>query len=424
MRPARAVFSLLTVAAAGVGVASAQFTTSRTPAPDLAPRNSDAATLAVRQDMETVRKVVTRTVIQNSRTNTSTRRRSSSTSTRNNNNDDDDATTKQPTPSPSPPPTTTDGDDSTKTSQPENETQQPPAAAGTTGLSAGAAAGITAAAVACAAILAAVAFLFWRRRQGGIRGAVVTGDYPRGMAGGSMDTGTSMGTGMEGGEGGGEEKMPPPVPVPVPPPVWGQGGVGYGDGYADGYPQEGGEYNAGVVEERDLGEAASNASRSGSGSETGGFRIPPAGTMPGELGFAYPGEYPPPPPPPPPQQQQQQLWLGGDLGEARPVSAFTAYPSPGPVLPVSPMTPYRPDSSILMAGQQPPSRVPSYYPDPGSPDLPTFLIPGGNRVRAMSFSSMSHVGGGPRVAELVGSPPPRAVPSMMVIVEGQSPKLP
>jgi hypothetical protein len=88
------------------------------------------------------------------------------------------------------------------------------------------------------------------------------------------------------------------------------------------------------------------------------------------------------------------------------------------------MTPYRPDSSILMAGQQPPSRVPSYYPDPGSPDLPTFLIPGGNRVRAMSFSSMSHVGGVPRVPELVGSPPPRAVPSMMVVVEGQSPKLP
>lgn len=133
--------------------------------------------------------------------------------------------------------------------------------------------------------------------------------------------------------------------------------------------------------------------------------------MPGERGFL-----------PPPQQQQR--WLSGDLGEARPVSAFTAgQPSPGqPILPVSPLTPYRPESSI-MVGYQPraQARVSSYYPDAaGSPELPTFMIPGGNKSRAMSFSSVSHVGGGPRVAEFVGSPPP-PVPSMAVLVEGQSP---
>ena len=139
--------------------------------------------------------------------------------------------------------------------------------------------------------------------------------------------------------------------------------------------------------------------------------------MPGEAGFEYPEEgYEQPP--------GQQHWLGGgDLGEARPVSAFTAIASPGqPTLPVSPMTPYRPDSSILGAYHQqtpqPQSRVSSYYPDASSPELPRYMIPGGDRTRAMSFSSVSNVGGGPRMAELVGSPPP-PVPSMLVVVEGQ-----
>ena len=181
-------------------------------------------------------------------------------------------------------------------------------------------------------------------------------------------------------------------------------------------PNSGGD-SAGEMEEGgDLGEG-------GNRGDGGGvvFKIPPAGTMPGKAGFEYPvGEegYE--------QPQQQQHWLGGgDLGEARPVSAFTAIPSPGqPTLPVSPMTPYRPDSSILGAYQQrtpqPQSRVSSYYPDAGSPDLPTYMIPGGDRTRAMSFSSVSNVGGGPRVAEFVGSPPP-PVPSMLVVVEGQPP---
>jgi hypothetical protein len=172
------------------------------------------------------------------------------------------------------------------------------------------------------------------------------------------------------------------------------------------------------VGEQDLGEGRSSG---GSGGSEVLFRPPPAGTMPGNQAYGMPGGYPPPLPPQQQQQQQQrpQLWLGGgDLGEPRPVSAFTVYPSPGPILPVSPMTPYRPESSILTSGQNPQARVSSYYPDPSSPGPPAFLIPGGNKARAMSFSSVSHVSGGPRVAELIGSPPPPR-PSMMVIVEGE-----
>ncbi|KAH6842672.1 hypothetical protein B0I37DRAFT_201386 [Chaetomium sp. MPI-CAGE-AT-0009] len=417
MRPARALFPLLTVAAAGVGVASGQFTTSTVPVPDLAPRHSDAATLAAREHIETVRRIITRTIIQNTRRPSPTG--DSNNDSNNDDNDDNedenkdedddgqrtpiptrDSTTPTSLPSPTSPTSTNDADQSqTQTSS--------------GGLSAGAAAGITAAAVAGVAIIAAVVFLVWRRRQGGIRGAVVTADYPRGMGGGSG----SGSRGME--ENGGGAKSPIP-PLPLPPPSQmmvggGQDEYGDGDGYGYGYG-EGVGYAARGVEEQDLGEGRSSG---GSGGSEVAFRIPPAGTMPGEQPYGVPGGYPTP------QQQQQQqrpqqLWLGGDLGEARPVSAFTVYPSPGPILPVSPMTPYRPESSILMSGQQPQSRIPSYYPDPGSPGPPAFLIPGGNRARAMSFSSVSHVGGGPRVAELVGSPPP-PVPSMMVIVEGEPP---
>jgi len=258
-----------------------------------------------------------------------------------------------------------------------------------TGLSAGTAAGIAAGAVACVAILAAAAFLLWRRRQGGIRGAVITADYPQGLE--------NM------------ENQEPKLPHAPPPESEGGSRNGYGETAGKYYPPP-------WVEEQDLGEGAG---RNGRGVNQGGFRIPPAGTMPGDPRFEVRAEYPSRH-----QQDRQPSWLGGDLGEARPVSALTTYPSPGPALPVSPMTPYRPDSSIfLTAGQRPPSshpRVSSYYPGRTNSDLPTFLIPGGNRARAMSFSSVAHVGERPRVPELVGSPPP-SVPSMIVVVEGQSP---
>ncbi|KAK4155623.1 hypothetical protein C8A00DRAFT_31572 [Chaetomidium leptoderma] len=412
MKPAQTLISLLTVAVTGVGVASGQFTTSQTAAaPALAPRErSNAATLVAREDMETVRQTRTRTVIRSSRTSTSTRPRPTSSKTKSDDDDDDDdTTTRRPTQTRSRTSTTTTTsiattDSSTPTLSP-SETSPPdgpkPGGGGGGGLSAGAAAGIAAAAVACVAIIAAIAFVFWRRRQGGIRGAVVTGEYPQGMA--HMDSR--------------EPKLPlPPSPGPNGPGQRGQQGQGQGQqgqGQGQQYPEIGGG--------GDMGGRRSGSSGGGVSGETL-FRIPPAGTMPGEPGFD--AEYPPPPPQ---EQQQQHQWLGGNLGEAsRPVSAFTisAYPSPGqPVLPVSPMTPpaYRPGS--ILSAQQPSqsrSRVSSYYPDTMmSPDMPAYLIPGGNRSRAMSFSSAPHVAGGPRVAELVGLPPPPAVHSFVAVVEEQ-----
>jgi hypothetical protein len=166
------------------------------------------------------------------------------------------------------------------------------------------------------------------------------------------------------------------------------------------------------------------------------YQIPPAGTMPmpGEVGFEQPeDDYPYHPGQQ--QQEHQQHWLHGtNQADPRPVSAFATgtYPSPGqPTLPVSPMTPYRPESGILartgqQQQQQPQPPLPLPHPSimmmgDGSPDLPTYLIPGGNRSRAMSFSSVAYFGGGggPHVAELVGSPPPPSRPSMMAVVEGE-----
>ncbi|KAK4187419.1 hypothetical protein QBC35DRAFT_532554 [Podospora australis] len=56
--------------------------------------------------------------------------------------------------------------------------QQPATGRGGNSISAGTAAGIAAGAVGGLAILGLVLFLLWRKRQGGIRGAVVTADYP------------------------------------------------------------------------------------------------------------------------------------------------------------------------------------------------------------------------------------------------------
>ena len=442
MKPVDSLLALLTIAAAGVGVASAQFVTStRTTAvslpllshsppasrlnphtvkvPALALRNSDAATLLnARQDRQTVHETITRTV-RGGGSRTSTRAAQSTSRISNddddeddNNNDDKPSTTRLENPS-----TTDESDSSSSPTSSETTTElssppsQSPEHQQSTqpkgGLSAGAAAGIAAGAVALLAIISAVAFLLWRRRQGGIRGAVVTADYPAGMA-------RSGG----GGVGGGEElpklssSASPSMERSMEMGMASPGAVGAGMGKDDPfYPG---------MEDVDL-EGGSNSGGSGSGGGVGStaFMIPPAGTGPGDPGYDQYYQ----------QQQQQQQTQWATAGDPRPVSAFTAYPSPGqPVLPVSPLTPYFPDQSQR--------HVSSYYgPGPNSvpgresmggaamgssPRMPNYLIPGGNKSRAMSFSSVSRVGGGAHVAELVGSPPP-AIPSVYVVVEGQPP---
>ncbi|KAK4126939.1 hypothetical protein N657DRAFT_181440 [Parathielavia appendiculata] len=387
MKPAQTFLSLLTAAAVSVGFASVQLIASRTAAVRFQP----------------LLDIVRRSVLHCSRSSSTTRSRSSFSTRKNDDGDGDDSTTTRRTsqtrthPSTYPIKTTkrttrrrtsiTSAATATASSTlSESQSRSPSETAPSadenkpSGLSAGAAAGIAAGAVAFVAIIAAAAFLLWRRRQGGIRGAVVTADYPQGMS--SMSDA--------------EPKMPPPAAGE--------------DGPNEINPE---------TESRDVVEERRPSSMTAAPSETR-YKIPPAGTLPGEPGVEHSGkEYP----------QQQQQWLQeGNLGEARPVSAFGTYPlSPGqPVLPVSPMTPYRPESSILMAGQRPTSlqsRAPSYHPDMcSSPELPAYMIPGGNKSRAISFSSVAHFGGGwSQVAELVGSPPRRSMPSMMVVVEGGSP---
>ncbi|KAK4248079.1 hypothetical protein C7999DRAFT_13945 [Corynascus novoguineensis] len=453
MRPATALLPLLTAAAAGVGVTSGVPATSKTaavsclssrssflyrklltrfPKPDLASRNSDAAALAAQLQVKREQHFTTVAVSEGGDASTADRPAPTDNSDDDNNdvvdddddddndndndndnnksnsqeNDNEDANNaeqnkEEENPQPSETPSIaadessniisvpTDTDTTTTSKNPPVHNDEDGQEKQGTGLSAGTAAGIAAGAVACVAILAAAAFLLWRRRQGGIRGAVITADYPQGLE--------NM------------ESQEPKLPHAPPPALEGGSGNGYRGTAGKYYPPP-------WVEEQDLGEGAG---RNGRGSNQGGFIIPPAGTMPGDPRFEVRAEYPL-------QQHQyrQPSWLGGDLGEARPVSALTTCPSPGPALPVSPMTPYRPDSSIfLTAGQRPPSshpRVSSYYPGRTNSDLPTFLIPGGNRARAMSFSSVAYVGERPRVPELVGSPLP-SVPSMIVVVEGQSP---
>ncbi|KAK3303161.1 uncharacterized protein B0T15DRAFT_265237 [Chaetomium strumarium] len=392
MKPARTLLSLLTVAAAGAGVAaSAQFITTKTTEAAVDARRSDPAKLDARQEnVETVRRTITLTSGQNSRPSAKPQPSSSSRKPDDDEEDDEDTstqdvkTTQSVADSQS---TSSTADDKTRLTVPTStsassasETSLPRPDGGNGkkgGLSAGTAAGIAAGAVAGIAIIAAIAFLLWRRSQGGIRGAVVTAEYPRSMA-----------------------DMPPPPGQDM-------------EGAATGVGRDGPFYlgigNGGTYAER----SSSAGGGGGGGSGEALFRIPPAGTMPGQPGFEQSDYFQSP-------QQRQQL-EGGDLGEQRPVSEFTTYPSPGqPVLPVSPMTPYRPDSipAGQLQGQETQSRASVSYPGFGSPELPTYMIPGGDRSRAMSFSSLSRISfGGPHTAELVGSPPP-PIPSTAV-VEGQ-----
>ncbi|KAK4145610.1 uncharacterized protein C8A04DRAFT_26608 [Dichotomopilus funicola] len=473
MKRNKAVSSLLLAAVAGAGTAAGQFTTSTTVAPVVVPRQTNAATLDRRVVVQTVEEVITQTIAGGGRT-------SSSGGIDDSNLNENDRTIRSSTDG------NNDGQSNDNTSS------------SSSGLSAGAAAGITAAALIGVALLGVFAFLAWRRRQGGIRGAVVTTGYPREVGGG----GKKKRHGDGGGEGGGMEEGGVPGsgpaerglglgsgpeqdmterPLPPPPPTEQNG---YNPALATAWTGGGYGPHARGVEEQDLGERSA------------GFPFPPAGTRPGHPGFdmASASGYPASPPqqqyqqylshmqnaqqtqrPQPQPHQQRQLWHGPDLGEFRPVSAMTATDSPGPILPVSPLTPYRPESSVLAAAaaagpqQQRPlsssrrtsrmsraSRASTFHhplppmPNPhiataaitaspitttetntnkrvtpilsslSSPDLPPFMIPGGNKTRAMSFSSVSRVGGsgdGPRVPELIGSPPP-PVPSMMAVVEG------
>lgn len=107
--------------------------------------------------------------------------------------------------------------------------------------------------------------------------------------------------------------------------------------------------------------------------------LPPEGTMPGEPGFPEYLE---------PVNNNEY----GDVEAARPVSALTADPPPAqPAMPVSPQTPYTyPDQHSAAAQGPATTRTTLTVEEILRPDLPTYMIPGGDRSRVLRFASRSH----------------------------------
>ncbi|KAK4643222.1 hypothetical protein QC761_403519 [Podospora bellae-mahoneyi] len=301
----------------------------------------------------------------------------------------------------------------------------PPSEEGS-GLSPGTAAGIAAGAVAAVALIALIIFLLWRKKKGGIRGAVVTADYPDTM---NMVDNTKP------------QQYPEPT---LPGDLSSRNGSVTNDDpffHKDEYAfAAAGARRQSSFSPSQVGVAV-GGSPGGQGQGQYGAYLPPqqqqhiafAQTSPGQpqQQFAYApnqGYY---------QQQQQQQYIpssqGGDLGANgvpyRPVSAFTAYPSPGhPILPVSPLTPHR--QSLGMASQaspyypphpSQPSRPPQGPENVASPNLPNFMIPGGIKSRAMSFSASQPQYEGEARQEWAAPPPP--VPAMPTAVALTSPPL-
>ncbi|CAP66475.1 uncharacterized protein PODANS_4_3519 [Podospora anserina S mat+] len=336
------------------------------------------------------------------------------------------------------------------------ESPLPPSEEGS-GLSPGTAAGIAAGAVAAVALIALIIFLLWRKKKGGIRGAVVTADYPDTMnmvdntkpqqypeptLPGDLSSRNGSATNDDpffhkdeyAFAAAGARRQSSFSPSQVGVAVGGSPG-GQGQGQYWGYQREGQQQYGAYLPPLPTQEQQKFAMVGSPGQEQQQQQqqhIAFAQTSPGQpqQQFAYApnqGYY----------QQQQQQYIpssqGGDLGAHgvpyRPVSAFTAYPSPGhPILPVSPLTPHR--QSLGMASQaspyypphpSQPSRPPQGPENVASPNLPNFMIPGGIKSRAMSFSASQPQYEGEARQEWAAPPPP--VPAMPTAVALTSPPL-
>ncbi|KAK4199270.1 hypothetical protein QBC40DRAFT_203115 [Triangularia verruculosa] len=454
MKPGRLLLSIAVGVITGVDVvATAQFVTAvrgGAVGRALPPRNARherVEHLDPRQDREAEAERRT-TVIARTITTTRVASRTSPSTTQNDDNKSTSTIRSDDT-------RTTSTSELSPTAEATDSTTSPSASASATGsplpppseeggLSPGTAAGIAAGAVAGVAIIGLIAFLLWRRKKGGIRGAVVTADYPD-----TMNMVDAKGN---------------QYPEPTLPNLDGSGRNGSltNDPFFPGAKDEFGFVPAGGMARRQSSFSPSQVGMAmtspGQQQQYGAYQPPPQD----EQQFVFVGQQMVSPgqqqqqqfdftqaSPGQPQQQfayapaqahlaanqqyyqQQQQQFGGDVNASsavpyRPVSAVTAYPSPGhPILPVSPLTPHR--QSIGMGSQPSPYYPPhpSQPPHPPqgaenvvSPNLPNFMIPGGNRTRAMSFSAATaqYEGGGSVGGEGVAFPPPPPVPTMPAAV--------
>ncbi|KAK0702934.1 hypothetical protein B0T21DRAFT_109377 [Apiosordaria backusii] len=377
-------------------VPSTQLTTQ---AAAIVPRNSlhdsPMKSIGPRQDQEAEAERRTTVVTRTATARVPSVSRSSRTSSPSTIKDDDNSSqssskTDDTQTSSAPETFTTTEAETTSSASPSATESSVPASEEASGLSPGTAAGIAAGAVAGVALIGLLIFFLWRKKQGGIRGAVVTADYPDTMN--MVDT-----KGQQ-------------YPEPTLPDVSRNGSLN-DDPYFAGVKDEFAFAVAGPTTRRQSSFSPSQVGMAMSSppQQYGAYRPPPqdqqqsaftqqqtASPSQQQQQFAFTQTSSPGQPqqqfayvPAQPHlssnqqyyQQQQQFMLppqGGDFGAGtvpyRPVSAFTAYPSPGhPILPVSPLTPHR--QSIGM-GPQP---SPYYPPHPSQPPQP-LQPPRGRRI--------------------------------------------
>jgi hypothetical protein len=237
-------------------------------------------------------------------------------------------------------------------------------------------------------LLAGAAFLLWRRRrrQGGIRGAeMVTADYPQppqgsnaemvGMGVGGVTFGNGNAeTGFQAGNGG-----------------MGSGSVNVGVGEEGGggtvllpgwYADHGEHGGAGPY--ADAGQQWQWPSPSPSWNmdlqSASGYVLLPAPvpvSVPGQGPEGYPSPAPPQQQPQPQPRRPTETYSVSPLSETFPVAGSSDYR-------VSSL--YYPDATEMATGASVASTMPS-------PDLPEFMIPGGDRLRAANVWRASQIGG-------------------------------
>ncbi|KAK4225744.1 hypothetical protein QBC38DRAFT_253099 [Podospora fimiseda] len=456
MKPATVLASL--TAATAVGLVDAQFVTSKRSNHEIEPRIQDFPkthpklhTLSPRQDSkeedeaETVIVKETKTVkppqdnkqpTTKPKASTTTSKDEKSSSTVVTTTSASSQTTPESSSTESPSPTESEAVESSTPAEPsEDDDPSKSESESSGGIPAGTAAGIAAGAVAGLALIGLIIFFIYRKKQGPIRGAVVTADYPDDMMMVEKD--------MNGG-GGDAPSLPDIAGLEGQHTSWGAAAIVPGGQAYTASPQQ--QQQPGYIspppqQQQFAPQPGGQAYTTSSPSHQPGYISPPERKLTAEglpVGMAMSaGEYHSYNP----QRSQPQTQPVSPLEErrrassARPVSAYLqGYPSPGnpPILPVSPMSTYYPDRQssvppLPLPTPQGPAQISAYYPGANNPPLaesspshlPQFMIPGGTRSGVMSYSSQYTSGGG-IVDDGVPAPP---FPSMPVMENAGEPPL-